>query len=73
MKNITLFKTKIIVALFTIVSGILARTVHLGFTLFFFLSLFFFFFLFIMPITSKAYMTRIKHLQDASGGDVFTD
>lgn len=73
MKNITLFKTKITSVLLAVISGFLALTVHPGFSFLFFLSLFFILFAFLMPIISKANMTRLKHLQDASGGDMFID
>lgn len=73
MKNIVFLKTKIITLVLALMSLILALTVNSGFYALFFIAFATFFLAFIVPMVNSANMIRLKHLQDASGGDVFTD
>lgn len=73
MKNVPLFKTKIVSIILLVVSIILANTVNEGFNLLVFLSLLLCFFAFLMPMLNSSLTIRLKHLQRSSGGDIFTD
>lgn len=73
MKNIVLFKTKIVSVTFAFISLILGLTVNPIFYAILFLSLLLMFFAFIIPVVNHANMLRLKHLQEASGGDIFKD
>lgn len=73
MKNIPLFKTKIVSVILLVVSLILANTLGDGFKLLLFLSLLLFCFAFLMPMFNNSLTIRAKNLQKASGGDIFTD